>query len=545
MAIMYPEDIENYKYTGSEKELYDQLKTQLPDKCHVFYSVRWFETREGKRVDSECDFLIFDPAFGFLTVEVKGGLGIEFNAVTGEWILKERIDGAESYRKLGCSPYVQSEKSMRHFYDYFRNEFMQSFRGVYGFCVCFPFYQADELISDSCPKEITIDKNDMGNLKEKINAIFHYWRNRRNLSIPFSAEQRERFKWLVNKRISLSAAAGALIEIKQSQFEKINIIQDSLIDALYNYNDLQFVGGAGTGKTFIAVKKAIRDYNKGKKVLVTCISESLASYIKTQLLSEYPEIKCAPFNKVMEELLPLHDLQKVINGECNYIDVFPDIEDSIKYDSLIIDEAQDFNEDMGLCISALLKPEHKTFYVFYDENQNLYSRSFGRAFEFPNPPIVLKYNIRNTGRIYDYAMQETGLGRDTVANQLIGVRPDISNFTSEKQALLKLEGIINKLINKEYVTTDSIAVLSNVAYGRSILKNTNELASFQINSSQEIETINDGNIHFFEVINFKGIESSIVIYLNHRFNEEEDQECMKYVALTRARYFLYIININK
>ena len=67
MAIMHPEDIENYKYTGSEKEMYDQLKSQLPDKMHVFYSIRWFETKDGVRVDSESDFLVFDPSFGFIT----------------------------------------------------------------------------------------------------------------------------------------------------------------------------------------------------------------------------------------------------------------------------------------------------------------------------------------------------------------------------------------------------------------------------------------------------------------------------------------------
>ena len=34
-------------------------------------SIRWFETNEeNKRVDSECDFLVFDPSFGFLTIEV-------------------------------------------------------------------------------------------------------------------------------------------------------------------------------------------------------------------------------------------------------------------------------------------------------------------------------------------------------------------------------------------------------------------------------------------------------------------------------------------
>ena len=76
MAVMHPVDIENYDYTPTEKEMYYALKEQLPDKYQVFYSVRWFETVDNKRIDSESDFLIFDPSFGFIALEVKGGTGI-------------------------------------------------------------------------------------------------------------------------------------------------------------------------------------------------------------------------------------------------------------------------------------------------------------------------------------------------------------------------------------------------------------------------------------------------------------------------------------
>ena len=119
MATMHPIDIENYNYMPSEKSVYDELNNQLPDKYHVFYSVRWFETVSGKRVDSESDFIVFDPSFGFITIEVKGGKRIDQNG--DDWYLTETIDGQESIRKLKCSPYEQAEKSMRHFHKYFHH----------------------------------------------------------------------------------------------------------------------------------------------------------------------------------------------------------------------------------------------------------------------------------------------------------------------------------------------------------------------------------------------------------------------------------------
>ena len=109
---MHPEDLENYNCTPTERKMYVELRDQLAPKYQVFFSIRWFETNEeNKRVDSECDFLIFDPSFGFLTIEVKGGENIEIE--NGKWILTEYVDGKGlSRRELKCSPYEQSEKSI-------------------------------------------------------------------------------------------------------------------------------------------------------------------------------------------------------------------------------------------------------------------------------------------------------------------------------------------------------------------------------------------------------------------------------------------------
>ena len=167
MAEMHPVDIENYNYTPSEKDMYEAFRDRLDKKYHVFYSVRWFEVEEGKRIDSESDFIVFDPSFGFITIEVKGGKDI---IQEGEhWFLIETKDGEESTRELKCSPYEQAEKSMRHFHKYFHEEFHQSFNGVYGFAVAFPWYSSEKIISSSSPRELTIDKSDIDNLPKKIN----------------------------------------------------------------------------------------------------------------------------------------------------------------------------------------------------------------------------------------------------------------------------------------------------------------------------------------------------------------------------------------
>lgn len=543
MAEMHPVDIENYNYTPSEKYMYEAFRNRLDKKYHVFYSVRWFEVEEGKRIDSESDFIIFDPSFGFITIEVKGGKDI---IQEGEhWFLIETKDGEESTRELKCSPYEQAEKSMRHFHKYFHEEFHQSFNGAYGFAVAFPWYSSEKIISSSSPRELTIDKSDIENLPKKINEIFHYWRNKRNLSVPFSAEQRKRFISLINKRISLSAAAGALIPIKEKELSKINAVQDSIIDAMYNYREMRFIGGAGTGKTYIGAKKAKLEAERGKKVLFTCCSKGLINYVNNEVLNDIDNVTCLDFDSLMKRILG-NDYESVAENGKGYFDYIETIPDEYKYDCIIVDEAQDYDVDMGFSIRALLNEDYSTFYVFFDENQNVFSKDFEDSFAIDYPPVILRYNIRNTGRIYDNAIQKTGLGRDTVANSLLGVEPEYSGYKNINQCKKALTNIINKLTQREFVSPKSIVILGNCDYEDSIICNEEYIGSFRIDKSNNLSIIEEDAIRYFSVKDFKGMEADIIVFINHiKTNELEVKElCEQYVALTRPRYYLYVLNIT-
>lgn len=541
MAVMHPIDIENYDYTPTEKELYYALKTQLSDKYQVFYSIRWFETVENKRIDSESDFLVFDPSFGFITIEVKGGTGLTVN--DGKWTLIENYSPHNSSsRELKCSPYEQAEKSMRHFRNYFIKEFNQNYNGVYGFAVAFPRYVISSQLAQDAPSEITIDLNDMSSLQKKINQIFHYWKNKRNISIPFSAEQRNRFLTAINKQISMSAAAGALILIKEKEFSKIDFVQDSILDCLYNYRQVQIVGGAGTGKTYIGIKKAIRDALSEKRVLFTCCNEELADFVKAKTI-QYLKIDVYTYAQLMQNLLGEKYDNLNANKPCfEYMD---DVAAESKYDSIIVDEAQDFDIDMGLTIRSLLLDEcESTLYVLYDKNQNVFEKKFENAFAIDAPPYVLRYNIRNTGSIYQCAVDRTNLGYDTIANNIVGVRPEIHNYKTPSQAIKALSLIINRLVKKEFVPAKSIVILSDMPYSESILAGEQRVGAYNLVFKHQ-KDVAENEICFKTAEEFKGLESNVVVYLTHDFTNLPSSSIDKrkeYVAITRARYYLYILN---
>ena len=108
---MYPKNIAEYLPEDSEKVVYYALKSQLPESFDVFYSVKWTTYEKGQRIQSESDFIVASPEYGFLCLEVKGGNGIEIGE-NNHWKL---IDHTNGNRNLSCSPYDQAERSMYYF----------------------------------------------------------------------------------------------------------------------------------------------------------------------------------------------------------------------------------------------------------------------------------------------------------------------------------------------------------------------------------------------------------------------------------------------
>lgn len=145
------------------------------------------------------------------------------------------------------------------------------------------------------------------------------------------------------------------------------------------------------------------------------------------------------------------------NGNKCCFEYMDDVPNDAKYDSIVVDEAQDFDIEMGLAIrSLLINDSDSSFYVFYDKNQNVFEMDFENAFAIDAPPYVLRYNIRNTGSIYQCAVERTNLGHDTVANSIVGVHPEIHNYNKPSQAVKALSLIVNRLVQKEFVPANRL-----------------------------------------------------------------------------------------
>ncbi len=525
MAKMYPDNIELfYDATASEKKVYYALKTQLPDKdFEVFYSVKWQRKRKDKVEKSEADFVVTSPKYGILCLEVKGGTNISIDAESG-W----HLDDSEGGRDLNESPYDQAEKSMYYFKDIYEGINHIKYPGIYAAGAAFPFYNlSEELVAQISNRnsECTIMFKDMSFIGDKIKKMFKAWGGESFGNRLYSKQSHEAMLEVIRKRIAISAAAGALVEVKERELITINRVQDNYVYFLSNIRQFYIRGGAGTGKTWIAMKMAKNEAAAGKKTMFLCASEPLKKFVRTILESN---VDVYDVKMLFSLIAPGYETLSAPTYE-GVSDLL--IEDISKYDAIFIDEAQDFTEEWAYIVKTLLADEkHSRLGVFYDDVQIVRSDSFGDAFMIDTPPFLLNENIRNTSNIYNWATDNTNLGKDVITNPVEGPVPHREMIMDRRHLTKRLENLF-----KEYIIDEALSYKSIVLLVQDKEAFFNEypdgIAMWKFTEDVYEE---DGKIHVSTPEDFKGLEADMVIYI-HDYRSSDN---INYIAYTRAKYYL-------
>lgn len=526
MAIMYPSNIEEYKYTESERIVYQELKRQLPDTFSVFYSVEWSEKRKGKLEKSEADFIVTSPQYGFLCLEVKGG---EIRIDNNTWYISNNVHGE---RRLKRSPYKQAEESMYHFQDQYKKMNNIKYSGIYAAGAVFPLFNIRSLgegyqTLSNRDKDCTIDATDMDNLLAKIKTMFKTWGGSSFGKNLYTKNQHTALLELIRKNIAVSAAAGALVKYKERQLSVINRVQDNYIYLLSNIRQFYIRGGAGTGKTWVAIKMANQEADApSKKVLFTCASKHLAEMVRSHVKEgvDVLDIGTLIENTIVE---PSTYHAPFYEGAVNAIR-----EDVEKYDAVFVDEAQDFSEELACLIKMLLVDEKESrLGVFYDDVQKIREESFGDAFMIDTPPFLLRENIRNTANIYDYASQTTSLGQDVISNPVEGPTPSKETIMDKNHLTQRLESLLKEYLVDENLQNDSLVLLVEDLEG--FLSMYPDGLAQWVFTERAVEKENE--IRISSVAAFKGLEADMIIYI-HKMSSTVN---INYIAYTRAKYYLH------
>ncbi len=487
MAKFYPENLTYYNLTKSEELLIDALKNSLSDEYYIFYSLKWIDVNG----ESEVDLLIFHKDKGFLCIEVKGGVSL--GVINNKYYLDL---GNNETRFLKRSPHSQAEASMYYLLNQYKETYNKDFNGIYGFVAAFPFYNFDSSYFDhNANRDNTINMIDIVNIGKKIEDIFNFYYKKRLFNRMISLDDNNNFLNLLNKTISMTQIKGGHNLLLNKQIEELTRTQEMLINFLSKYEKAIIVGPAGTGKTYLAYK--ILKNNCGKNILFLTANNNLI--------------------KKAKELINCNSI--IYGTHTNYI--------NNKYDIIVVDEGQDLNIDSYYNLKQL----SNSFYIFFDINQqsdsNVKTENIKDILNINYPEFTLIKNVRNTSNIAKLINKKFKINYYT--NNIDGSKPEETSILNEKILLKHLLELIKHLVLTEQVPIEKITILYNELDKQIIYSIKQELKTIDFEIKNLINHVND----------FKGLENDIIIYINNASSNYQD-----YLAYTRARVMLYILNIE-
>jgi hypothetical protein len=413
MAIMFPAEPLFVEGREAERSVFEALRNQLPDSYRVFYSVAWQLRRHKIGVqDGETDFVILDPYGGFLTLEVKGGKQIAYDSKIGEWRSDDRAIR---------DPFKQGLKAIYSLRAKIDQLFDTTIPFFFGHAVAFPDVVIDDKdLGLDKPRVIIMDVKDMHQAEEWTNRVFKYYLDKDpNYRFdPFNEEHIQRLETVFCQSQKFSSPQEQYFRDLNQIIDRLTEEQVLLLDFIQRHRKAAISGCAGSGKTLLAVEKAIRLDREGFRVLFLCHNPILAQDIRGRLqganitVSALKPLIDSIIDSSIQSRIFLPHRKHIFSKAWSQYQVPSDEEidftldellrEPERFDAVIVDEGQDFEHKWFDLVEACLTDlENGILYVFYDDNQLLFSSDLVKRYSEYLAPFTLSRNCRNAGNVYE------------------------------------------------------------------------------------------------------------------------------------------------
>lgn len=532
MATIIPCDRISTEFSGSygESLLYENF-AKLSNDYYIFHSVKWMN-RENKNIVrfGEADFTIFNPKYGLLCIEVKhGGIRSEngriyqINSNTGEQKLIDPMSQANR------SKYFFKEKISTALIEDLDNYYVQSV--VWFTNVCKKDVQGDFPL-DYVISGNVLFKEDVLNLEKSLQSVYSFYKmNTRE----YSNMVKNKIINLLSPEFSAFPSMSGLFEEEDFFFNRMTQEQAYLIDYLEEQKVAAIQGGAGTGKTMLAIEKA-RRLSENEKVIFLCYNKLLLEHLTRTYAKELPNVTFANLNSIASRAMNLSADSKDISQFLDDYEKYPNIWD---FNNIVIDEGQDFDEHHLSQLKIIAELSGGSYYVFYDKNQLIQQRNSLTWVQDIECRLILTLNCRNTLSIAKTSSQAVGVDKIRMRQEIEGEKPLLKNALNKDELIAAINDSIRKFTD-EGVTKDRIVILTIKTLERSILSGVEKIGNYSIS-----DEISNGKILFTTVRKYKGLESDVVILIDvdaSTFNSDENRRVF-YVGASRAKHLLKIFTM--
>lgn len=553
MARMIPPRAATSTGSNAELQLFHNIQSTLSNDWTVLHSLVLSEHRA--KPWAEIDFVLIGPE-GVFCLEVKGG---RVARVDGEWHFTNRYDETTVKRE---GPFQQVRTAQAALRAHLLAQMPQIGDVAFGHGVAFPGIEWREEGPDM-PREIVFDARDneprFTNYKRRMT---NYWLQKLEGITGYETRhlnERERGEIVAllrgdfDLRPSLSTSLG----LAQSELIRLTDEQFGILQALQENPRVLVRGGAGTGKTLLALEETRRLAEAGKRVFLCCYNKRLGAYLNTAVGGfgdAAGNVTAGSFDSFIVKAVQNAELQTRLPHaeEQDLFDVFyPELcLEALEilglwgqYDAIIVDETQDLMAPAQLdVLEALLKGGLQSGHwrFFTDPFQNLFGRHTPQGLKTIEDTKPARYrlsvNCRNTTPI----AVATGLlcGQKTELAPASGPAVEWLWF-DEVAAQTKAVVAQIALWLSQGIPPHEICVLSPRRRENSCLRNVTHCGAFPLLDKAQMSP-QERHIQFATIQSFKGLEAKVVILCDLSDLTNEQTQSAVYVGTTRAQTLLAV-----
>ncbi len=543
----------------AEARFYEACRDQLPNDFLVIYSASWlYRDDRGRINEGEADFTIVSPDLGILVVEVKGG-GVTFNPSSGLWHSVDRTGRANPIK----DPFKQAQ-SERHalLSQITGHASWKQFSGSQfplGHAVVFPdINNATQLLGPDRQREFIGISSDLTDLTTWLRRAMRFWQ--RSSDSPLGARGARVVEDILCSPIDVRAVLRVAVEQAEERRIRLTAEQAKVLRTLGGRRRAVVSGGAGTGKTLLAVEKAKQLASDGLDVLLLCYNRPLADSLARNLQGS-PRISARSFHQLCDQRVAAaaqagHDLIKEArdaypepSSEAYFAthlpyalalsaDILPE-----KFDALVIDEAQDFSDEYWFGLEMLLRDQaNGYFYIFVDENQTVYPRKGKLPIE--EEPYHLTSNCRNTAQIHE-AGYRFYRGEAVDLPDIHGLEVKWATAESEEAQADAICRQVRHWVGDDGLEAhDAAVLLAKQPKSRCYELLQPRLVAASIQHVIESHGVG-GSVLLDTFSRFKGLEAqAVVLWLGDEVIDAKTWETV-YVGATRAKSLLTVVGTNR
>lgn len=468
----------------------------------------------------EADFVVCGPD-GVFVIEVKGGT---VSCRDGVWETRNR-DGSH---KLDESPFRQAEGALHALRRKLPADSETSF--VFGYAVVLPD-SGGLPESAEWDRAVLADATSFRQFERWLKKLISHWRAKDRRKPTATPEQLRRLQQFLRPEFEAVMPLHASAHAIEAQVARLTEDQMSYIDVAEANQRVICSGGAGTGKTMLALELAKRWSAAGLKVALACHSPWLKAFLES----------VAPPGVTVSLANSIHVAARRAGIE--------------EFDALIVDEGQDvLNVEALDRLDVVLRGglEEGRWSFFHDANNQsglcgeYQSDSYDYLAGLGAVHVPLRRNCRNTLPVLEKVQKELGADVGTCG---VGDGPAVREVTvnTADEAAVVLEQELTKLVRNEGFSPSDIVILSPKPYSQSCVSMMAGDAGVRIAVLDSFSPMGVGNeaIGFAQVENFKGLESAVVWLVDMSAPDVlSPLKVSHYVGMTRARVLLGMIHVQ-